>query len=163
MTKLFSMKSLAFAGAAAFALTLAAAPQAEAEEVKLPTISGTLEKLYVNAPEEDQEFIETDDGQVIYYAVAKANKTIQDKNFTAIADEKLGYYNFSKYAGKENILYISMDGKAETATHVAISAAPKLKAKYNVKDGLKITIDNQEAVITSGEAIRPLKEAGIVP
>jgi len=38
MTKLFSMKTLAFAGAAAFALTLAAAPQAQAAEESKPAI-----------------------------------------------------------------------------------------------------------------------------
>ena len=162
MTKLFSMKSAAFAGAAAFALALAAAPQADAAEASVPALSGTLDKLSVITQD---EFTETEDGKVIYYAVAKETKTIQDKNFTAIANENLSdeqgnpYYNLSKYAGKENVLYVSLDGKASSATKAAISAAPKLKAKYDAKDGLQLTIGTTEVKgtdIVSGDAIDAL-------
>ena len=169
MTKLFSMKSAAFAGAAAFALALAAAPQADAAEAsKLPTVEavespafdGTL-KLAVTAPD-GEEFIETEDGEVIYYAVVKSgNAAPAEKKYVAIANENLydeeeetPYYDFSKYAGKANDLYISLDGKAENATKVAITAAPKLKVKYSVKDGLEIKIGSATATdIVSGEAI----------
>ena len=66
MTKLFSMKSVAFAGAAAFALALAAAPETDAAtlETKVDYNAGT---LIVEASDlEGGDLIETADGLGLY-------------------------------------------------------------------------------------------------
>ena len=148
MTKLFTMKSLAFAGAAAFALTLAAAPQANAAGEKdtsgIKEFRGKVSQLEVIV-ENNAEQMETPDGKVIYYQVVNTGNEAKNGKFTAMAEEGLGYYNFSKYAGKEKTLYISLDGTVENSTSVAIVAAPKLKASYNVTDGLKIQINGTDA------------------
>lgn len=159
MTKLFSVKSLAFAGAAAFALTLVAAPQADAAEAtgKITLDVSHLEHVTVTRVANDIERTETEDGPVIYYQVAKSADKIKDGKYTAIADENLGYYNLFKFAGKEQYLSISPDGKKDTATGVAIKAAPKLKVKYSAADGLEIKINNQDATITSGSGIDGVK------
>lgn len=148
MTKLFSMKSLAFAGAAAFAVALAAAPQADAAE-KLSLDVSDLSKVKVTAG--GDELSETADGKVIYYQLVKdANTTIKDSKYVAIADEGLDYYNLSSLGGKAKYLSISPDGTSESATGVAIKAAPKLKATYDA-NGLTLEIGGDKQVTLSSE------------
>jgi hypothetical protein len=155
MTKLFSMKSLAFAGAAAFALTLAAAPQADAAETTAATKIETLDVdvdgwVYLST---DGDLTETDDGSVIYYQVAKSSDKIKENKYTAITTNnyEMGnayYYNFDKYIGTQNYISFSLDGVKET-TGVALKAQPKLKVKYSAKDGLTFAVNGNTYVKTA--------------
>ena len=97
MTKLFSMKSLAFAGAAAFAMALIPAPQADAatapkkvtveidyanQTLKINNANGTLD-----GTTETDGLLNTADGVSIYYAYSK--KSADDaKKYTLIAAEE---------------------------------------------------------------------------
>lgn len=178
MTKLFSMKSLAFAGAAAFALTLAAAPQADAAKMNLNV--SDLSKVTV-ADANGNKLTETDDGKVIYYQLLKnkdefdsqSGKTAKHKasKYVAITDEGLGYYNLSSLAGNGKYLAISPDGTVENATGVAIKKAPKLTAKYDgsktdVKDRLILYIGDDSksktaATITTGASVTATDSNGV--
>ena len=89
MTKLFSMKTLAFAGAAAFALTLAAAPKADAADAKITDIDHWDNNIYVIT---DGDLTSTKDGEVIYYQVAKEEGKLKKGKYSSIADEDLGYF-----------------------------------------------------------------------
>lgn len=156
MTKLFSMKTLAFAGAAAFALTLAAAPKADAAAVQLE-YCGDLS--YVEISNED-ELASTKDGKVIYYQVAKTADKLKDNKYTPIADENLGYFNFSKFAGKDQVLSLSTtNGKKADATNFTIKAAPKLKAKYTAASGIELTIGTTK-IATTGSIQEAVEKAG---
>jgi hypothetical protein len=159
MTKLFSMKTLAFAGAAAFALTLAAAPQADAAEA---TAATKIETLNVDAVSgrlhltTDGDLTETDDGSVIYYQIAKSADKIKENKYTAITtnnyEEDNSYcYNFDKYIGKQNYISFSLDGVKET-TGVALKAQPKLKVKYSAKDGLTFAVNGKNYVKIATES-----------
>jgi hypothetical protein len=128
MTKLFSMKSLAFAGAAAFALTLAAAPQVDAAEVTADVDynTGTLEvKTGVD------QLTETDDGYVIYYQANK-NGTFKAAKYSAIAlpkDQKK--IDISNLMGTATKISLSVDGKEDGNTTAELKASPKIKATYD--------------------------------
>ncbi len=153
MTKLFSMKTLAFAGAAAFALTLAAAPKADAAAVQL-NHCGDLSRVEVSNKD---DLASTKDGKVIYYQVAKTADKLKDNKYTPIADENLGYFNFSKFAGKDQVLSLSTtNGKKADATNFTIKAAPKLKAKYTAASGIELTIGTTK-VATTGSIRQEVK------
>lgn len=158
MTKLFSMKSLAFAGAAAFALTLAAAPQADAAEATEITNlsidpSGEV-TIHTNG-----DMTSTEDGNVIYYQTAKSKDKIKEGKYTAIASHGYDYgedgasYNFEKFIGKETYISFSLDGTTE-ATGAALKAAPKLKAKYTAADGFTFSVNG-------GTLAKPATDAAI--
>ena len=158
MTKLFSVKSLAFAGAAAFALTLAAAPQASAAVPKLEaTVDYETGKLTVDA--NGNTLTETDDGYVVYY---QAGKTIKDSKYNPVAaqmnkpdnkDHQIGMIDISNLMGKATTIGISVDGAAETATSVSIVASPKVKATYSAKTKV-ITLDKDvKGDLTSGASV----------
>ncbi len=152
MTKLFSMKTLAFAGAAAFALTLAAAPKADAADAKITDIDHWDNNIYVIT---DGDLTSTKDGEVIYYQVAKEEGKLKKGKYSSIADEDLGYFNISKFLGKEQVLSISTNGdidNKETTKNIKITAAPKVKIKC-VGTKIELKIDNSDATLTTEGAI----------
>ena len=71
MTRLFTMKSLAFAGAAAFTLALAAAPQAQAEQAEGKVKYDTQTLEITNTDADETGILQLDDGAVVYYAYGK--------------------------------------------------------------------------------------------
>ncbi len=152
MTKLFSMKTLAFAGAAAFALTLAAAPKADAADAKITDIDNCDNNIYVIT---DGDLTSTKDGEVIYYQVAKDENKLKKGKYSSIADEDLGYFNISKFLGKEQVLSISTNGdidNKETTKNIKITAAPKVKIKC-AGTKIELKIDNSDATLTTEGAI----------
>jgi len=147
MTKLFSMKSLAFAGAAAFALTLAAAPKVDAASIS--SISDDLSHVYVN--DEKEELTETEDGLVIYYQLAKDAASLKDGKYTAVTDENLGVYNLSSLAGKNKYLSLSVDGTKEGQfAGFMVNKAPKVKIQHKGGE-TKLKIGNTDATLYNSE------------
>jgi hypothetical protein len=148
MTKLFSMKSLAFAGAAAFALTLAAAPQADAATVTA-TVDYDAGTLTVDPNGND--LTKTDDGYVIYYQANAKEAKIKDNKYSAIALPEDQTIDISNLMGKATNISLSVDGKkVEDATKVAIVASPKIKATYSVEDGITLKNGKGSDAITEG-------------
>jgi hypothetical protein len=159
MTKLFSMKSLAFAGAAAFALTLAAAPQADAAQVTA-TVDYEEGTLTVNA--NGNKLTSTDDGSVIYYQSGKAQDKLSTKKYTAVALPSDNKIDISNLMGKETYIAVSTKGtddptkmEVETATGIAIAASPKIKAEFSATDTTINLTDKGEIVgnIASGSSV----------
>jgi hypothetical protein len=165
MTKLFSMKSLAFAGAAAFALTLAAAPQADAAETAKGGIEWGLEENDVISPDQSEIGVVVSQSAVkitnhtleYYYATVKSSGA--KKKWKAVSANEygdLGSGNYIFYVPLREItkdkavdVYISADadGTVQTAKPVSYKAAPKVKATLNnLTSGasIKVTVDGTE-------------------
>lgn len=121
MTKLFSVKSLAFAGAAAFALTLTAAPQADAAETtpgiafeqrmsyKTEIISKTefdkltdeQKKAYSPLEGKKDKYIKTTEAGFVDAISARVAKVVVSQSAVNIVDGKLEYYYASAKTGAE--------------------------------------------------------------
>ena len=154
MTRLFTMKSLAFAGAAAFALALAAAPQADAAEaakpgIKLNSASVTSASITVSS-----SAVNVVDGKVeYYYGIVKNNKT----KWTSVTTERDckeedGNYTFTVPVGeiakgKATTLVIAADSTGDTLQTEAIEckATPKIKValKTDLSSGPSITVQDK--------------------
>jgi hypothetical protein len=146
MTKLFSMKSLACAGAAAFALTLAAvpAPQASAaNEIDYATGMITLD-TFTGADSANT----ADKDTFLYYAAATDAASI--KKYTPISVVQTSNkitLDVSNVLGKKKTVKIASDAKGENNIYtVEIPAAPTLSLKY-AAESLTYTIDNSDADI----------------
>ncbi len=136
MTKLFTMKSLAFAGTAAFALALAGAPQAQAEqvggEVKYDTQTLEITNTNGTVTESDGELLQLDDGVLVYYAYGKdAEKAKKYSPIVAEADDgNKAVYDISKLFGKEGYIKVAADPLGQQIiTEGKLEAAPSLKIK----------------------------------
>lgn len=140
MTKLFSVKSLAFAGAAAFALTLAAAPQADAAE----TAGIAIEKYSYGDARlcASTSAINVVDGKAEYfYSVVASGKSAPTKNYksaNAVVDEidkdnKNVYFSVpggELTKGKAKDLYIAGNSTGDVKTEaLTYQKAPTIKAK----------------------------------
>jgi hypothetical protein len=141
MTKLFSMKSLACAGAAAFALTLAAVPAPQASAAISATSvnysAGTLDILKADYASYTKD--KSSKNVFIYYGVA--NGTDTPKKYTLItgAEGKLSddstdgiSIDISNILGKAKTIRIASDSAGEKNTKdVTLAAAPTLKVSYD--------------------------------
>jgi hypothetical protein len=131
MTKLFSMKSLACAGAAAFALTLAAvpAPQASAatEGIDYGTGIITLSTL-------SDATVTKDKTTFLYYGVGNDAGSI--KKYTAITldgdSNGTVYLDVSNVLGKAKTIKIAADDEGKTVIYsVDAPASPTVSLKFN--------------------------------
>jgi hypothetical protein len=148
MTKLFSMKSLAFAGAAAFALTLAAAPQADAAQMTASVDYSkgilTVENATLTSSGDD------DSGLVVYYQTNKDATKFATKKYTAVTATSNKEIDISNLMGKATYIALSTDGKdvpgtVENATTVAIVASPTIKKATFEASTSSITITEKTA------------------
>lgn len=160
MTKLFSVKSLAFAGAAAFALTLAAAPQVDAAEPNVKATVNYRNDTLTVTPTGDDEFKVVEEAPTIYYQKAGKDGAAKEGKYTAMSaagSATSATMNIGSLIGKEMKISISIDGKTANATTVALKAAPKVKLQY-----AKGTISFKDAVTDLGvNANDPITSAAV--
>jgi hypothetical protein len=96
MTKLFSMKTLAFAGAAAFALTLAAAPQADAKTTYVNELIGTVRATGNNIVVRDNvySYAKWEDNTMIdYYEVGKDSNDFANSAVAVVSESAVTLTN----------------------------------------------------------------------
>lgn len=168
MTKLFSMKSLACAGAMAFALTLTAAPQASAAAgpAKLEaTVDYAASELVVTVDKgEDAEgngiadVIKTADGEGLYFGKGKeASKLKYNSVVTSedgVSNDKITF-DISGLLGKETTVGVSFDAEGTVAGTVKLEAAPSLKASLD-KNDIKIKVGGTD--VAAGLADKAFKD-----
>jgi hypothetical protein len=157
MTKLFSMKSLACAGAAAFALTLAAvpAPQASAaiNATSVNYSAGTLDILKADYASYTKD--KSSKNVFIYYGVANGTDTPKKYTLISGAEGKLSdgsstgiSIDISNILGKAKTIRIASDSAGEKNTKdVTLVAAPTLKVSYdstNATTLAKYEVDNND-------------------
>ena len=134
MTKLFSMKTLAFAGAAAFALTLAAAPKADAAiaetDVEVDYSEGLLRVHNFG------EATRTADGFGIYFGngkdAEKAKKKLvvtPDTATATLTTPSSITYDISNLLGKKVIVAVGNKADGSDAVTKELKESPKVKAK----------------------------------
>lgn len=169
MTKLFSIKSLACAGAAAFALTLAAAPQASAADQEILKTAGNEPKIdyskgilqvKLDTSKTNNPALTTDDGTSLYYGTGKTVDKIKKYTLIAASEESSGTLQFdiSKLLGKDGWIKFSIDPDASVAARTCeleMKATPKLKAELGTvtissKDynDVAITVDGKKITKT---------------
>lgn len=143
MTKLFSMKTLAFAGAAAFALTLVAAPKADAAvdnkldqtDVEVNYSAGLLTICNVSDGTNGIDVTRTADGYGIYFGngktADKAKKsfivTPDTNTATATATPSSIFYDISNLLGKKVNVAVATKADGSDAVTVELKESPKVK------------------------------------
>jgi len=125
MTKLFSMKTLAFAGAAAFALTLAAAPQAQAADTS---------KVELGWWDEDAQKYVVDD----YTSVAVTVST----SAVTISDGKVEYFYSTPGSGKDARKWVSALAEVDDSDTADTDKKDKDGNPEKDKDGNVIQVPN---------------------
>jgi hypothetical protein len=137
MTKLFSMKSLACAGAAAFALTLAAVPAPQASAAaNTASLSGTVDYSAGTLTLEGlTDYTQTSDGATfLYYGVASGKDATVNKlsSIDASQDDSKVVLDISNILGKEKTIKVAADAEGKTGVVTKnLAAAPTLKVSYD--------------------------------
>ena len=168
MTKLFSMKTLAFAGAAAFALTLAAAPQVSAAEDAKIAFDTTTDKngklvdnvsidaAYVKIAASEANIV---NGKIDYYYSSvksgepKKWKAVSTKTYRKDGDFYIVTVPVNEISkNKAAEVYIAADAVGTLKVGpIKCSAAPKLKATINnLASGPSITLMDGRSELNTG-------------